>query len=85
VRPGRKADNSTVQVVPNVKVRLEAQHSILPLSLNDLLRKPLPLAIEKCLSNYNKQAVSVSSRSSLYIAVREKWGSYVVANCAHNI
>jgi hypothetical protein len=32
-----RADNSAVQVVPNVKVKMEAQHSILPLSLHDLL------------------------------------------------
>jgi hypothetical protein len=31
------ADNPAVQVVPNVKVRMGAQHSILPLGLNDLL------------------------------------------------
>ena len=30
VRPERTADNSTVLVVPNVKVRMEAQRSILP-------------------------------------------------------
>jgi hypothetical protein len=32
-----RADYSAVQVVPNVKVRMEAQHSILPLGLHDLL------------------------------------------------
>ena len=37
VRPARRADNSVVLVVPNVRVRLEAQHSIPHLSLHDLL------------------------------------------------
>jgi hypothetical protein len=33
-----RADNSAVQVVPNIKVRTKVQqHSILPLSLHDLL------------------------------------------------
>jgi hypothetical protein len=37
VRPTRRADNSAVLVVMNVKVRMKAQHSITPLSLHDLL------------------------------------------------
>ena len=37
VRPARIADSSAVLVVPNVKVRLEAQHSIARLSRHDLL------------------------------------------------
>jgi len=36
--PERGADNSAVLVVPNVKARTEAQHSIFLLSLHDLLR-----------------------------------------------
>jgi hypothetical protein len=36
-RPTHRADNSAVQIAPNVKVRMEAQHSIPPLSLQDLL------------------------------------------------
>ena len=40
MRPARKADNSAVQVVPNVKVRIEAKLSIPPpLSLHELLRE----------------------------------------------
>jgi len=38
VGPERVADNSAVLVVPNVKVRTEAQHSIFLSSLQDLLR-----------------------------------------------
>jgi hypothetical protein len=36
------ADNSAVLVVPNVKVRMEAQHSICRLSLRDCCRKAQP-------------------------------------------
>jgi len=36
--PTRRPDNSAVLVVLNVRLRVEAQHSILPLSLHDLLR-----------------------------------------------
>jgi hypothetical protein len=46
MRPALITDNSAVLVVPNVIVRLEAQNSILPLSLHDLLRErftPSPL------------------------------------------
>jgi hypothetical protein len=39
VRPARRANNSAFLVVPNVKIRMEAQHSIPPLSLHDLLRE----------------------------------------------
>lgn len=39
MRPVRVANNSTVRVVWNVKVRLEAEQSILPLSLHHLLRE----------------------------------------------
>jgi hypothetical protein len=35
--PGRRADNSAVLGVPNVKARIETQHSISILSLHDLL------------------------------------------------
>jgi hypothetical protein len=43
VRPARTADNSAVIVVPRVRVRMEAQHTILPLSLHDLLTGKLYL------------------------------------------
>ena len=39
VQPARKADNFAVTVVQNVKISMEAQHSIRPLSLHDLLRE----------------------------------------------
>ena len=39
MRPARRAHNAAVLVVPNVKVRMEAEHSIAPLSLHDLLGK----------------------------------------------
>ena len=39
VRPVREANNSAVLFVPNVKVRMEAEHSMLPLSLHHLLRE----------------------------------------------
>jgi len=45
VRPTVKVNNSAILLLSNVKVRMEAQHSILPLSLRDLLRKPLPLPL----------------------------------------
>jgi hypothetical protein len=38
VRLERKADNFAVLIVPNVKIRMEAQHSIPLLSVRDLLR-----------------------------------------------
>ena len=38
VRLARTANSSAVLVVSNVKVRVEAQHSIRPLSLCDLFR-----------------------------------------------
>jgi hypothetical protein len=41
MRPARRADNSAVLVVPNVKVRMHAQLSIPPLSLHGLLGKTL--------------------------------------------
>ena len=45
MRPALKADNSAILVVPNVKVRMEAQHSLPHLSLHDLIGKvsSLPL------------------------------------------
>ena len=39
VRPVRGATNSAILVVPNVKVRMEAKNSMLPLSLHHLLRE----------------------------------------------
>ena len=39
VHPVHSADNSAILVVPNVKVRMEAQHSIPLLSLHDLLQE----------------------------------------------
>jgi hypothetical protein len=39
MRPARAAGNYAVLVVPIVKVKMEAQHSIPPLSLHDLLRE----------------------------------------------
>jgi hypothetical protein len=39
VRPERTADNSAAVVVPNVKVKMEAQNCITPLSLLGLLRE----------------------------------------------
>jgi hypothetical protein len=41
----RRADNSAVLHVSNVKVSLEVQHSILPLSLHALLRENFTLSI----------------------------------------
>jgi len=35
----RRADNSAILVVPNVKARMEAERSILPLSLHDFLQE----------------------------------------------
>jgi hypothetical protein len=43
VRPERTADNSAVLVVLNVKVRMETQHYIPPLSRHDLLRESFTL------------------------------------------
>jgi hypothetical protein len=47
VRPARVADNCAVLVVPNVKVRMEAQHSIAPLSLYDLLRESFTFTLRQ--------------------------------------
>ena len=44
--PALTANNSAVRIVPNVKVRMEAQHSVPTLGLHDLpLGKSLPLQI----------------------------------------
>ena len=43
VRPARTVDNSAVLVVPNVKIRVEAQHSISALSPHDLLLESFTL------------------------------------------
>ena len=37
MRPAHRAESSIVVVVPNVKERMEAQHSIPPVRLHDLL------------------------------------------------
>jgi len=47
VGPARKADNSTVLVVLNVKTGMEAQHYIPPLSLHDLLRESFTFTSQK--------------------------------------
>lgn len=39
--PGHSTDTSAVQVAPNVKIWLQAQHSIKPPSLQDLVREGL--------------------------------------------
>ena len=39
MRPARTADNSAVQVVPNIKLRVEVQHFSRFLSLHDLSRE----------------------------------------------
>ena len=43
MQPARTADRSTVLAVPNIKVRMEAQHSITHLIHHDLLAKALAL------------------------------------------
>jgi hypothetical protein len=43
VRPARVADSSAVLVVPNVKVRMEAQHYIPFLNLYDVLQESFTL------------------------------------------
>jgi hypothetical protein len=53
VRSTTRTDNTALPVVPTVKVRMEAQHSIPPLNLHYLLRKVLPYTC-RCL--YVKQA-----------------------------
>ena len=45
MRPERRADNSAVLAVPNVKVRMEAQHSVSDLSLHDVLRESFTLLL----------------------------------------
>jgi len=40
----RTADNATVTIVPNVKVKVTARHSIYYLNLHELLAKHLPLS-----------------------------------------
>jgi hypothetical protein len=47
------ADSSAVLVVPTVKVRMEAHHSIPPLSLNDLLGKVFTLTFLCIWFNYS--------------------------------
>jgi len=41
VQPAHRTDSSAILVGPNVKARMEAQHSFLPQSLHDLLRRVL--------------------------------------------
>jgi hypothetical protein len=48
VWPVRRADNSAVLVVPNVKLRMKVRHSIPPLSLHDLLRESFTFYIPSC-------------------------------------
>jgi hypothetical protein len=43
VRPTSRRDRSAVLVIPNVNIRMEAQHSIPPLSLHDDLRDSFTL------------------------------------------
>jgi len=45
LRPTCRADNSAVLVVSNVTVRMEAQCSIPPLKLQDLLRESITLSV----------------------------------------
>jgi hypothetical protein len=45
VRPARRAHNSAVLVVPNVKVMMEAKRPIPPLNLHHLLQKALPFLL----------------------------------------
>jgi len=39
MRPARSSDHSAVLIVPNVKIRMEAQHSSPSVSLRELLRE----------------------------------------------
>ena len=43
MQPARRADNFAILPVQNVKVRMEAQHFFVPLSLHNLCGKALPL------------------------------------------
>jgi hypothetical protein len=45
MQPGHEDDISAVQIVSNVKVRMQPQHSITPPSLHDLIGKVLPLLL----------------------------------------
>jgi hypothetical protein len=62
VQPAHRANNSAALVVPNVKARMEAEHSILLVSLHDLLWGSFPftlscmmLKVMKALAEYVKK------------------------------
>jgi hypothetical protein len=57
VRQARRANNSALLVVPNVKLRMEAQHSILPLNLHDLLRESFIFNLLKPSGNFTYNQV----------------------------
>lgn len=59
VRPARRAHNSAVLVVSNVKVRLEAAHSIPPLSLHDLLRKRKSFLCRPSVNNFSETSLNM--------------------------
>jgi hypothetical protein len=46
----RTSDNPDVTIVPNIKLKMNARHSIHYLSLNDLLEKPLDLPLPLSIS-----------------------------------
>jgi hypothetical protein len=55
VRPARTVDNSAVLVMPNVKVRMETQHSVAPLTIRDSL--PLHYITARCAVFFQKLLV----------------------------
>lgn len=57
--PARRADNSAVLVVLNIRLSVEAQHSIPPLSLHDLLRVAIPLPLITKLLAYVCDSVTI--------------------------
>ena len=59
VRQEPTANNSALLVVPNVEVRLEAQHFFLPLSLRGFYRKAVPFfTIHTAISLYLQNSFS---------------------------
>jgi hypothetical protein len=70
VRPARRADSSAVLVVPNVKLRMGAQHYIPPPpSLHDLLHESFALLLTAMYKTY----ATGYCRNPLYNQLHIEW------------
>jgi hypothetical protein len=82
----RGADNSAVLVAPNVKVKMEAQHSFPPLNLHDLLRESFTFTFY-CVYTLCKHSITPPPRHrplSLHDMLRESFAFNLVEVNTHN-